>query len=332
MKKTIILIFVFILMPTYSLAMEDIINDQLETLDLNTFINESNQYTKAVFPDLDIKELINNGITGEINNITLYDKVLSFFSKEIVVALKPLGSILLIVIIHTILKNISSNLGNEDTAQIAYFVECILIVTIIVNDFATILTSIRHTIKNLVSFMNMLIPILLSLIIATGQISSGTILQPILFFSVVFIGNVINWLIIPVLTASFILSIVSNLSDKIQVKNLSNFLKTSVLWCMGLVITIFVGILSLEGTLTSSVDGITIKGMKSATSTFIPVVGKALGESIDAVLGAASLIKNSIGFTGIIVVIRNLYYSNNKVNNIKHNIWFCRSNNRATSG
>ncbi len=311
MKKTIILIFVFILMPTYSLAMEDIINDQLEVLDLKSFINESDKYTKEVFPDLNVKELINKGITGEIDNSTLYNKIIDFFSKEIIVALKPLGSILLIVIIHTILKNISSNLGNEDTAQIAYFVECILIVTIIVNDFAIILTSIRHTIKNLVSFMNMLIPILLSLIIATGQISSGTILQPILFFSVVFIGNVINWLIIPALTASFVLSIASNLSDKIQVKNLSNFLKISVLWCMGLVITIFVGILSLEGTLTSSIDGITIKGMKSATSTFVPVVGKALGDSIDAVLGATSLIKNSIGYTGVIVIVRHLYYSNN---------------------
>ena len=68
-------------------------------------------------------------------------------------------------------------------------------------------------------------------------------------------------------------------------------------------ITIFVGLLSLEGTLTSSVDGLTIKGIKTAASTFIPVVGKALGDSVDTVLGATSLIKNSVGFVGIIIVI-----------------------------
>ena len=61
--------------------------------------------------------------------------------------------------------------------------------------------------------------------------------------------------------------------------------------------------LSLEGTLTSSVDGITVKGIKSATATFVPVVGKALGDSVDTVLGATSLIKNSVGFVGILIVI-----------------------------
>lgn len=44
------------------------------------------------------------------------------------------------------------------------------------------------------------------------------------------------------------------------------------------------GVLSLEGTLTSSIDGITIKGIKTVAGTAIPVVGKALGDSVDTVL------------------------------------------------
>lgn len=63
------------------------------------------------------------------------------------------------------------------------------------------------------------------------------------------------------------------------------------------------GVLSLEGTLTSNIDGITMKGIKTATSTFVPVVGKALGDSVDTVLGATSLIKNAVGIVGVIVII-----------------------------
>lgn len=81
------------------------------------------------------------------------------------------------------------------------------------------------------------------------------------------------------------------------------FLKSSVTWFLGVIITIFVSILSLEGTLTSNVDGLTAKGIKAATSTFVPVVGKALGESVDTVLGATSLLKNSLGLVGIIIII-----------------------------
>lgn len=171
------------------------------------------------------------------------------------------------------------------------------------SNFANIITSIQNTISNLVGFMNSLVPILIALIVATGQIASGTVLQPILIFAVVFIGNIVSLIILPIITVTMVLNIASNLSDKVQIGNLAKFFKSSVTWFLGFVITIFVGLLSLEGTLTSSVDGITIKGIKSAASTFIPVVGKALGDSVDTVLGATSLIKNSIGFVGIIIVI-----------------------------
>ena len=151
--------------------------------------------------------------------------------------------------------------------------------------------------------MNNLVPILIALIVSTGQAATGTIIQPVLIFAVVFIGNTINLVILPIITVIMVLNIASNLSDKIQIGNLAKFFTSSVTWFLGFVITIFVGLLSLEGTLTSSVDGITVKGIKSATATFVPVVGKALGDSVDTVLGATSLIKNSVGFVGILIVI-----------------------------
>ena len=68
-------------------------------------------------------------------------------------------------------------------------------------------------------------------------------------------------------------------------------------------LTIFVGLLSLEGTLSSSVDGLTAKTAKAAVSNFIPVVGKVLGDSIDTVLGCASILKNAVGIVGVVIII-----------------------------
>ena len=72
---------------------------------------------------------------------------------------------------------------------------------------------------------------------------------------------------------------------------------------MGVTLTIFVGVLSIEGTLTSSVDGITAKATKAAVSNFIPVVGKILGDAVDTVLGCAIILKNAVGLIGVIVVL-----------------------------
>lgn len=68
-------------------------------------------------------------------------------------------------------------------------------------------------------------------------------------------------------------------------------------------LTVFVGLLSLEGTLSSSVDGLTAKTAKAAVSSFIPVVGKMLGDTIDTVMGCASILKNAVGLVGVIIII-----------------------------
>jgi len=65
---------------------------------------------------------------------------------------------------------------------------------------------------------------------------------------------------------------------------------------------LFITILSLEGSITGAVDGVTAKTTKAAVSTVIPVVGKILGDATDAVLGCAGILKNAVGFVGVIVI------------------------------
>lgn len=61
--------------------------------------------------------------------------------------------------------------------------------------------------------------------------------------------------------------------------------------------------MSLEGTLSSSVDGLTAKTTKAVVSSAIPVVGKILGDAVDTVLGCGIILKNAIGVVGVIIVL-----------------------------
>ena len=139
-----------------------------------------------------------------------------------------------------------------------------------------ILIMIKESIQNLVGFMNNLIPILITLMLTTGNIVSANLMQPIILFIITFIGNFITTIIIPLVLIATALGIISKISDKIQIDKLSKFLKSSVVWILGVILTIFVGLISVEGSLSSSVDGITAKTTKAAVSSFIPVVGKIL--------------------------------------------------------
>lgn len=48
--------------------------------------------------------------------------------------------------------------------------------------------------------------------------------------------------------------ILSKLSDQIKIDKLAKFFKSGIVWLLGVVLTLFVGVISLEGTMSSSVD------------------------------------------------------------------------------
>ena len=74
------------------------------------------------------------------------------------------------------------HLENNSISQIIYFVQYILIVTLIMSNFTEIIQIVKETASDLVGFINVLIPLLLTLMIYTGNIATSTLIQPIILF------------------------------------------------------------------------------------------------------------------------------------------------------
>ena len=307
MKKIIlifILVLIILMLPTQVFAEnEEIMTSTQEKFNINSFLKDAKEYTGDFFEDVSITDMFNEAVQGKINNQTIYKKVLKLLGQEVTSSLKVLISILVIIVIHGILKSITDGLENNNVSQIIYFVQYILIVTLIMSNFTEIIKLVQEAANNLVGFINVLIPLLLTLMVYTGSITTGTVLEPIILFISNFTGNIIANVLIPVVLIIVVFSIISKISERIQIEKISKFLKLSVVWFLGIVLTVFVGVVSLEGTLSSSVDGITAKTAKAAVSSVIPVVGKVLGDVVDSVLGCGVILKNAVGFIGVIVII-----------------------------
>lgn len=302
-KIILIIIIAIIFIPKTVKAEDNTIATQKETFGINSFIENSKQYTGEFFADADISEILNSAISGKVDNSKIYKKILNILGTEVQTGIKSLLSILAIIIIHSILKSISESLENDSISKLIYYVQYIAIVTIIMSNFSDVINLVKQTSNNLIGFMNTLIPVLVSLMLYTGSITTSSILEPIILFLINFIGNLIQNILIPIILIIAAISIISKISDQVQVAKLSKFLKSSTLWFLGIILTIFVGIVSLEGTLASSVDGITAKTAKTIVSSAVPVVGKILGDVVDSVLGCGIILKNAVGFVGVVIII-----------------------------
>ena len=298
----VMVLIVFLSNSSYANDNQTIIEQQ-EEFKIQDFIKNAEKFTGEFFEDIDINEILNDAIKGEVDNSTLLKKILNILGKEVTTNIKSLVSILAIILIHSILKSISESLENNNISKLIYYVQYILIVTVIMSNFTDIIKLVQDTTGNLIGFMNALVPLLITLMMYTGSITTSSVVEPIILFMINFIGNIIQTIIIPGVLIFAGLVVISKISNNFQIGKLSKFFESSITWFLGIVLTIFVGVVSLEGTLSSSVDGITAKTTKAVVSTAIPVVGKILGDAVDTVLGCGIILKNAVGLIGVIVVI-----------------------------
>lgn len=307
MKKlnVIVLFFVIIMLvvPKCYASTEETLKEQEEEFGIQSFLKNSKEYMGEFFEDIDVNTLFQDAMKGEVDNGSLAKRFLNLLGKEFVTSIKAIGSILAIIVIHSVLKSISESLENDNISKLIYYAQYILIITIVLTNFSDIVKMVQDTTTNLVAFMNMLVPLLITLMLSTGSIATSGVIEPIILFMINFIGNLIQNILLPLIMIFVALVILSKLSSQVKIDKLSKFMKSGIVWFLGIILTIFVGVVSLEGTLSSSVDGITAKTTKAVVSTAIPVVGKILGDAVDTVLGCGIILKNAIGLVGVIIIL-----------------------------
>jgi len=286
-----------------NISQEEVLESQMQELRINDFLEQGKQYTQDVYGDIDLYQILTDAFTGKIDHGKIFNVIVSTIGEDVFENISMILNIIIIIVIHSILRSFTEDLENKGIGKVAYYAQYILIATIILTSFTDIISMVKESIENLVGFMNCLIPILITLLVTTGSFATAGMLEPILLFLITFIGNLIEVVILPLILASTVLVLVSNLSKHVQVDKLAKFFNKSAIWMLGVVLTLFVGVVSLEGSLTSNVDGITAKTTKAAVSSFVPVVGKILGDAVDTVIGCSSILKNAVGIVGLIIVL-----------------------------
>lgn len=286
-----------------NISQEEVLESQMKELQINDFLEQGKQYTQEVYGDIDLYEILTDAFTGKIDHEKIFNVLFLAIGEDVFENISMILNIIIIIVIHSILKSFTEDLENKGIGKVAYYAQYILIATLILTSFTEIISMVKESIQNLVGFMNCLIPILITLLVTTGSITTAGMLEPILLFLITFIGNLIETIILPLILASTVLILVSNLSKHVQVDKLAQFFNKSAIWMLGVVLTLFVGVVSLEGSLTSNVDGITAKTTKAAVSSFVPVVGKILGDAVDTVIGCSSILKNAVGIVGLVVIL-----------------------------
>lgn len=83
LKFIVIFLIAFCITSPVLATQEEILQTQSETLNIKEFVSKANDYTKETFDGMDAGTLLNEAITGKIDNKTIFSKILNLFGKEV---------------------------------------------------------------------------------------------------------------------------------------------------------------------------------------------------------------------------------------------------------
>lgn len=256
---------------------------------------------EANVSEFNISDFSNDLISGRgIGYNKIFQNIISLLGKEIFTSLKSAILILIIILLMAILNGINEN---SQILNIVYLVCFIAIASITIGNFTQIISMFKNTSDILSKIVQIVSPFLIAILIGTGAITSTGLIQPLILFMASLIGFIITYIIIPCISVSVALNVISSMSDNFKFNELSKMFSKCAIWIIGIVLTLFLGILSLETTLSASVDSLTVNVTQAAFSNFIPVVGKFFSDSLETVIGTSKIIGKTGGVVGIVSMI-----------------------------
>ena len=229
--------------------------------------------------------------------------LIKFILHEFLANGKLLGTLIMLTIFSMVLQSIQNAFEYQTVSKIANSIVYMVLIILALNSFHVAVSYAEAAIQNMMNFMIALIPLLLGLIASLGSLASVAFFHPIIIFLVNTSGLIIQNITLPLLFLSAVLSIVSTLTDHYKVTQLAGLMRNIAIWLLGTFLTIFLGVISVQGAAVSVSDGLTIRTAKFVTNNVVPVFGRTLTDAADTVLSASVLLKNTIGLVGVAIIL-----------------------------
>ncbi|RAK22337.1 stage III sporulation protein AE [Anoxybacillus vitaminiphilus] len=305
-----VLLFLFLSLPLVVQASpppKEIMQEQIEKLgvdDIKQYWDEIVSEYGGFLPESQKGSFI-EFISGEKElSLREWSKAfMKFIFYELLANSKLLGILVLLTVFSQFLQSLQNAFEQHAVSKVAYAVVYMVLIIIALNSFWIAMHYAIETIQVMSGFIIALLPLMLALMASSGGLISAAFFHPIIVFLMNTTGMVVEHFTLPLLFLAALLSIVSTMTEHYKVTQLAQLLTNISIGSLGVVLTVFIGVISVKGASSAVADGIAIRTAKFVTGNFVPVVGRMFTDATDTVIAASLLLKNTIGIVGVAVLL-----------------------------
>lgn len=266
--------------------------DALDTDELQAYLNSLSEFDQS-----DIKDVLSGVITGNfaLDYTSLGQSVLAIVWQEGRAMLPAFAIILAAALLCGILNSAKNGFMQSNMTDIINFSAYLAIGAVVLAVLTDLLKVGFEAIQSMQTQMEIVYPILLTLMAASGgSVSVGVFRPAVAFFSGA-VCELFTAVVLPASVVVIVLAFIGNLSPEVPTEKLGDFFKSISKWLIGLTLGLFTLFLTVQGIASSQYDGLSLRAVKYLVSGSVPIVGGFLSGGMDLVLAGSALIKNAVG-------------------------------------
>lgn len=282
--------------------LEESIKDLLDTLDTQELQDYLDSLTEL--KGTSVKERLLELITGDFSfdYPSVFQAALSFVWEEGRGMIPAFAVILAVSLLCGVLNSAKSGFINSTMSDIIHFVCYLSVGAAVLSCLIGVLQAGFSAVNEMQRQMEIVYPILLTLMAASGGSVSAGVFRPAVAFMSGGICALFQNVVLPTSVAVVVIGFVGNLSAEVKTEKLGELFKSINKWLIGLTLGLFSLFLTVQGITTAQYDGLSLRAVKYVLSGSVPIVGGFLSGGVDLVIAGSALIKNAIGSFSLLLL------------------------------
>ncbi len=212
-----------------------------------------------------------------------------------------------ITLLSGVLSMLRSGSFSATSADMIFLVSYAAALIPLIGVLTEVFQKVIGSVQEMQTQMQIVFPLLLTLMAASGGTLSVAICRPAVAFFSNTIVSLVSSVVFPLTITIIAFSMAANLTKELKISKFSAFFKSINKWIIGICVSVFGLFFSLQGITSATYDGIVRRAAKYAIGNGIPIVGGFLSGGFDLAVAGGVLIKNAIGSMSVFLMVSVLF-------------------------
>ncbi len=293
-----------ILLLVLPLNAEETADAQLYTadeFDADSILDALPDEVKQRLPDGDV--FSGDGFADGFSANYFFSLIKDTFVSLLSPMLRTLSVTLGLVLVASALSALKGVVHSGAMVSLFEFLSGLCIMITLYENAVTLARSVQEYLYRLTGVVGVMVPVMISIGTAGGSVTSSAANANAMMLALAFVETLAAQVLFPILQLCFGLSVASGIGGTLKLGGISKLIRGTLTWVIALIGAIISAVMTFQTSIAARADSLSMRAVKFAASHTVPVVGGMASDAVGAVASSLSLVKSTVGWVGVIIIL-----------------------------